>query len=53
MPDGVVGSEDLQELLENQGPCEDLDDCPWDFNDDDVVDDSDLLDLLNHFGPCP
>ncbi len=48
--DGVVGAEDLADLLGAWGPVEAG---AADFNGDDVVDAADLAILLGAWGPCP
>jgi hypothetical protein len=48
--DGVVDQSDLQQVLDNFGPC---DGCPEDVNGDGFVNGQDVAAVATHFGPCP
>ena len=47
--DGIVGINDLLDLLAAWGPCVN---CPEDIDGDGIVGITDLLDLLSAWGPC-
>ena len=47
---GIVGAEDLAQLLGSWGPCAG---CPADLNGDSIVGAPDLAILLGAWGPCP
>ena len=48
--DGIVDETDLQQVLDNLGPC---DGCPEDVNGDGMVNGLDAAAVATHFGPCP
>ncbi len=48
--DGFVDNDDVQQVLDNFGPCED---CPEDVNGDGIVNGTDVAAVATHFGPCP
>ncbi len=53
MMTSVVGPLDLQAVNQNQGPCQDPGNCPWDVNGDRIVNGQDVAAVAGHFGPCP
>ncbi len=48
--DGVVDQSDLDQVVQNMGPCEG---CPEDVNGDGMVNGQDVAAVATHFGPCP
>jgi hypothetical protein len=50
---GIVGPEDIDEVIAHLGFCEDPGNCPWDLDGDGVVDQVDLFIVVINLGPCP